>query len=366
MIDALAGIGAALGLFLLLILAVKRPRRSADVWLATWLAAQTGFCAALFLGRLGPSAAALPALVLGQAALVVLGPAQLLYAVSVLERQPRYAMHAIAPAAALGLLTVLVMMTPMRATDGALTVNNPVPWLAAVPLAMLAMAAVYPVLVLRLVARRRAGLADTVSNLNGADPGWIRLWAFSSLTVLASLLLFLAAGISGWPIGLHLGLTLGVVVAHLAFVGHRGLTRTGVFFAAAGSETSSPRPTTLIDPEVIQADHARVDALLARERPHLDPDLTAAELADRLGWAPERLTMALRQGGGLTFFDAINAARVREVQALSADPANAEVSLLALAHDAGFGSKSAFYDAFRRHTGTAPAAWRRLNRSARD
>jgi AraC-like DNA-binding protein len=61
----------------------------------------------------------------------------------------------------------------------------------------------------------------------------------------------------------------------------------------------------------------------------------------------------------LNFFDAINAARVREVQQLSRMPANGSVSLLVLAHEAGFGSKSAFYEAFRRHAGCTPAEWRR-------
>jgi AraC-like DNA-binding protein len=99
--------------------------------------------------------------------------------------------------------------------------------------------------------------------------------------------------------------------------------------------------------------------LLAEEKPHLKPDLTAQELADQLGWGPDRLTKALRHGGGTSFFDAINRARVNEVQALAAESRNARMSLLALAHDAGFGSKSAFYEAFQRHSGCSPAAWRR-------
>lgn len=364
MIDALAAIGAALGLFLLLILGSKRPLRPADTWLAVWLAAQASFCAALLLSRVGPTAVALPALFAGQVALVLLGPASLLYAVSALERRPAYARHAIAPAAALGLLAALALMTPVRAIDGALTIDDPAPWVAVVPPALLMMAALYPILVLRQVGRRHAELTDSVSNLDAADPGWLRLWAFSSLAVLGSLLLlFLAGGLSGWPVDLHLTVTLSVVVGHLAFVGHRGLTRGGVFFVPFGEADPKSKPASRVDPEAARADYVQVEAMLARERLHLDPDLTAAELADRLGWGPGRLTVALRQGGGLSFFDAINAARVRELKALAADPANSDISLLALALDAGFGSKSAFYDAFRRHAGSAPGAWRRLHGS---
>jgi AraC-like DNA-binding protein len=361
-IDALAATGAALGLFLLLVLASKRPRRPADAWLAAWLAAQSVFCAALLLGRAGPAALALPALFLGQAALVLLGPASLLYAVSALGRRPRYGRHAIAPAVALGLLATLALLTPVRASGGALTVDDPAPWVTAVPRALLVMAAVYPILVLRELRRRRAELEDSVSSLPEAEPRWLRLWAFSSLAVLGSLLLLsVAGGLAGWPVEPHLTLTLAVLVGHLAFVGHQGLTRSEVFIAPSREAEPKSTPAPEVDPAAARADHEKVQALLAKERLHLDPDLTAAELADRLGWAPERLTAALRQGGGVSFFDAINAARVRELQALARDPANADISLLALAHDAGFGSKSAFYDAFQRHAGLSPAAWRRLN-----
>jgi AraC-like DNA-binding protein len=86
-------------------------------------------------------------------------------------------------------------------------------------------------------------------------------------------------------------------------------------------------------------------------------------LAERLGWAPERLTEALRHGGGVNFFDAINGARVQEVQQLARRPENAAISFLVLAHEAGFASKSAFYEAFRRHAGCTPAAWRRRSAS---
>jgi AraC-like DNA-binding protein len=110
---------------------------------------------------------------------------------------------------------------------------------------------------------------------------------------------------------------------------------------------------------VATEDYSRIQALLVNDKPHLLSNLTAAMFADRLGWEPERLTAALRYGGGVSFFDAINAARVREVQQLARRPANVRISLLVLAHEAEFGSKSAFYDAFRRHAGCPPAEWRR-------
>ena len=86
MIQALASTGAALSLFLLLVLAVKRSFRSADAWLAVWFLAQCVFCVGVLLGLAAPPRAALAALNFGQFAIFMTWPAHYLYAASALGR----------------------------------------------------------------------------------------------------------------------------------------------------------------------------------------------------------------------------------------------------------------------------------------
>ncbi|OFV94145.1 MAG: hypothetical protein A3H95_16140 [Acidobacteria bacterium RIFCSPLOWO2_02_FULL_64_15] len=358
MIDALATAGAALSFFLVLVLAVKRPFRSADRWLAVWFLAQCVFCVGVLLGLAAPPRVAVAALTAGQFAIFVTGPAHYLYAASALGAPRHSAWHAAMVAAAAVLVFTMPFVVPIRAEAGAMVADLSTPWLLILPPTGLALASLYPLGVLGLVSRRRERLKDQLSDLSASDPGWLRGWAGAILAVNFGLILaFANSVVAAWPVNVHMAVIMTMQVAHIAYVGQRGLTRPGVFFAPTlfVPPASQRQP---VDRLKATEDYSRIHALLANDKPHLLPNLTAEMLADRLGWGPERLTAALRHGGGVNFFDAINAARVREVQRLARNPENARVSLLVLAHQAGFGSKTAFYDAFRRHAGCTPAVWR--------
>lgn len=103
---------------------------------------------------------------------------------------------------------------------------------------------------------------------------------------------------------------------------------------------------------------ARLDELLATERPYLDNDLSLATLAQTLQTSTHHLSYVLNQRLGQSFYDLINERRVREVQRCLRDPAYARQSILEIALDSGFSSKATFNAAFRKHAGTTPSAYR--------
>lgn len=98
--------------------------------------------------------------------------------------------------------------------------------------------------------------------------------------------------------------------------------------------------------------------LMDAEHPWEDSELTLADLADRLGTSPHKLSEVLNAQLGRTFYDFVNGYRVREVQRrITAGEAKTR-KMLALAMDAGFASKSTFNDAFKRHTRQTPSRFR--------
>jgi AraC-like DNA-binding protein len=102
----------------------------------------------------------------------------------------------------------------------------------------------------------------------------------------------------------------------------------------------------------------QLTAVMENERPWRDSDLTLADLADRLGTTPHKLSEVLNSQLGLTFYDFVNGYRVREVQRrISAGDAR-KVTMLALALDAGFASKSTFNVVFKKHTQQTPSDYR--------
>jgi AraC-like DNA-binding protein len=99
-------------------------------------------------------------------------------------------------------------------------------------------------------------------------------------------------------------------------------------------------------------------ALMDHEQPWRDSELTLADLAARLSTTPHRLSEVLNAQLGQSFYDFVNGYRVREVQRRIAAGDAERVTMLALALDAGFASKSTFNLVFKKQTGQTPSDFR--------
>lgn len=127
--------------------------------------------------------------------------------------------------------------------------------------------------------------------------------------------------------------------------------------ARADVPDTPERSTPPLDSDEVAAWRSRLDAWMRTRRPHLRPDLTLAALAEEVGLAPAALSHAVNAGFGTHFNDFVNGYRVAEVQARLAEPDAEHLTLLAVATECGFNSKSTFNRAFRKATGTTPSAW---------
>lgn len=109
------------------------------------------------------------------------------------------------------------------------------------------------------------------------------------------------------------------------------------------------------DLKLLQDIESKLDRLMRFDEVYKDPELTLSSLADRISVKPYLLTRTLNEVVRKSFNDYVNEFRVREIQRLIADPANKKFTLLALAYDAGFNSKSSFNRAVKKHLGIAPS-----------
>ncbi|HQL83379.1 MAG TPA: helix-turn-helix domain-containing protein, partial [Spirochaetota bacterium] len=88
-----------------------------------------------------------------------------------------------------------------------------------------------------------------------------------------------------------------------------------------------------------------------------DYDLSLNTLAERLDLTPHQLSRFLNEKLGMNFSNYINSFRIAEARKLiREDPAR---SVISICFHVGFNSKSAFNNAFRKHTGTNPKEVRR-------
>ncbi|SEQ35607.1 AraC family transcriptional regulator [Neolewinella agarilytica] len=101
----------------------------------------------------------------------------------------------------------------------------------------------------------------------------------------------------------------------------------------------------------------RCQTLMETEQPYLDRGFKLVDLAKAVDSTPHQISQLLNDNAGQSFAAFINAYRVKHAQRsiLTED----HLTLEAIGEESGFGSKSAFYSAFKEETGTTPARYRK-------
>jgi AraC-like DNA-binding protein len=97
---------------------------------------------------------------------------------------------------------------------------------------------------------------------------------------------------------------------------------------------------------------------LAEEKVYLDPELTLSTLAERLKMPGPHLSQVINQRLNQTFTDLINGYRIDEAKRRLVDPAWRHYSIMAIAEDVGFRSKSSFNEVFKKHAQMTPSQFR--------
>lgn len=92
--------------------------------------------------------------------------------------------------------------------------------------------------------------------------------------------------------------------------------------------------------------------------------LSLQDLAAKLKISGQELSQIINEKFGQSFPDLINDIRISEAQRRLRDPANEHLTILAIAYDVGFNSKSAFYSAFKKVTGETPSTFLKRNKTS--
>lgn len=102
---------------------------------------------------------------------------------------------------------------------------------------------------------------------------------------------------------------------------------------------------------------SRLEVLVSEQKPYLNPKLKLDELAVMADMSRHSLSRLLNEEYQLGFSHYIKAHRVKEAQILI--KTRHELSLEGIGYEAGFNSKSAFFEAFKKLTGQTPAAFKK-------
>ncbi|NMC37605.1 MAG: helix-turn-helix transcriptional regulator [Bacteroidales bacterium] len=100
---------------------------------------------------------------------------------------------------------------------------------------------------------------------------------------------------------------------------------------------------------------------MENKKPYLDGNLSILDLANQTGISRHHITQVLNEKYKRNFFTFINEYRVREVIRRFEDPRYNNFTILAIAFDSGFNSKTTFNSIFKSQTGLTPSEYRQKN-----
>lgn len=125
------------------------------------------------------------------------------------------------------------------------------------------------------------------------------------------------------------------------------------------ASTSTKGNTSSLDYETAEKYMARLENFISQENPFLNPTLTLRSLAEQIEIHPNQLSWLLNEHIGKNFNEFINQLRVERFKELVIDPANSHISLIGLAYESGFNSKTVFNTVFKKATGITPKQYQK-------
>lgn len=204
-------------------------------------------------------------------------------------------------------------------------------------------------------------IRQEVSNKEHVDISWISfimiVFLLINLFFLFNLFVAIHFENNAW-----LAKTTALIFSLTVFaLGYKGILQKEIFkndaelIPDAVNEAPSQTVTSKPDQELIKRllDH------MQERKSYLDPELTLSQLAKDLSISRSQLSQLINDGIGDNFYDFINKYRVEQVKKLMTDPRVKHFSMLGIALEAGFKSKSTFNLIFKRFTGLTPTEYRK-------
>ena len=181
---------------------------------------------------------------------------------------------------------------------------------------------------------------------------FLTLWLFAILRYAIDL--YYPAYMTQTVLILPLGATL--MVYALAYL---SLRKSEVLVGVEEPQRERKYQKSTLTPERAEKYLKKLDHAIQVEKVYMDGDLTLQKLAGRLAIPAQHLSQAVNEHLNQNILDFINTHRVKEAKRRLVDPAKKHLSILAIAEEVGFNSKSSFNAVFKKLTGMTPSEFRK-------
>ncbi|WP_339835253.1 helix-turn-helix domain-containing protein [uncultured Maribacter sp.] len=240
----------------------------------------------------------------------------------------------------------------------------------AVPLAISGL--VYCIWDLRLLEKHRKSIANLYSFNERINLNWVSyiVYSFLALFLIASAWVFGATQFQliSLPNAFALvGISLCLMLSAFGFYGFRQTTVFSNinildFEDSTINNTESEKSTYLksgLTWDKIQSLAQEIEVYMVKEKPFLNDNLNLTTFAKQLRISPSNLSQVINQYFEKSFYDYINQYRIEKAKTMFCSNNYSHLSILGIAYDCGFKSKSSFNRYFRKYTGKSPSSFKK-------
>jgi AraC-like DNA-binding protein len=219
---------------------------------------------------------------------------------------------------------------------------------------------VYAIISLHVLHSYHKRLKDSYSTIHHIDLSWLRfvLYGFivwRSLGVLQNLLWLLIN--NDCLILLYIA-SLIVFLFFVSVMVFRGLKQPQIFLGK-GINSIGKYDKAILPKDVREKYKQKLIHYMESYKPYIDSELTLRTLSEMMSIPQRHLSHVLNESLKQNFFDFINRYRVDEVKKLLKEPKYQHYTVLAVAFEAGFSSKSSFNLVFKKYTKMTPSQYRK-------
>jgi len=124
-------------------------------------------------------------------------------------------------------------------------------------------------------------------------------------------------------------------------------------------ESEGKYKRSALDERTITDINKKVFDYLKTKKPYLNPDFSFQMMVNDLGISRQNLSQVINTGQKKNFYKLINEFRIKEVKEMLANPKYKHYTILGIAFDCGFNSKTSFNRIFKEETGLTPTAYKK-------
>ena len=226
-------------------------------------------------------------------------------------------------------------------------------------------AIIYFIISIRIVLKYKDHLTNSSSYINSAFHRWLLIFCFSLMLPIFTAALFAILGKGGELISISFLFFTpsGFVMAVFFLV----LFKPSLFMVfphqmlipeSTEEKTQKYESSNLQDAQKEKYLNILLDHI-DKEKPYLEPELTLAQLSEQINIPSHYLSQVINEKMECNFLDFINKYRIQEAKDKLANNKFDHYTIIAIAFEAGFNSKTTFYSAFKKFTETTPSRYRK-------